>query len=403
MKKLSIILLVLCLFSGCAPTTDVSIDTTSDLSTPNATTETIDTDFPVETPKITDNGTVTATAAATATPTPTQNVTETPFDKNNYKMLYVIGSDVNVRSKPSTSGELLFQFSLNQQVKSFYEKDGWYYVEYSENHYGYMSAKYLSETPSPMATPVPTISRDMALNYDYRLIPMHLINDEASTTYEMMESEYARINVYEAKLSQITQKIKDKDAEIGAMVDSLMAKWISFIPNTARTYMSLVAEFEPDQGTLFQVTRISVEANEYKELLDYLENVYLMMVGFEIYVDPNINLAKESKEYYENQYEALKGNIERLNTETVRETLWNADGYATQSEKIIDWQDLWDSELNEFFDLKWQILKKLDFSKNAKSYDFYKAYDKYEIYNSYNNQFRDILRIMRGEKSYWDE
>ena len=399
MKKLSIILLVLCLFSGCAPTTDVIIENTPDLLTPNTTAEGTDNSISVATPENTDTVIATPTIAPTSTP----NATEVPFDKNNFKMLYVTGSDVNVRSKPSTSGELLFQFSLNQQVKAFYEKDGWYYVEYSENHYGYMSAKYLSETPSPIATPVPTMSRDMALNYDYRKIPMHLINEEAITTYEMIESENGRILVYEEKISQITQKIKDKDAEIGATVDSLVSKWINFVPNTTKTYMSLVEEFEPDQGTIFQVTRVSVLANEYKELLDYLENVYLMMVGFEIYVDPNITLAKESKEYYENQYEALKGNIERLNTETVRETLWNADGYATQSEKIIDWQDLWDSELNEFFDLKWQILKKLDFSKNAKSYDFYKAYDKYEIYNSYNNQFRDILRIMRGEKSFLDE
>lgn len=392
MKKLFILLLILCLLSGCAPTTDVSLENTPDLSMPNTTT---DSTFPVETPENTDNKT------ATSTPETTPKATETPFDKNNYKMLYVIGSEVNVRSKPSTSGELLFQMKLNQQVKAFYEKDGWYYIEYSENNYGYIFGKYISETPSSVATPVPTMSRDEALNYNYRLIPTHLINEDATTTYEMMESENGKIQVYEAKIAQITQKIKDKDANIGAMVDSLMAKWISFIPNTQRTYMSLIEEFQPGQGTLFQLTKISVEATEYKELLDYLENVYLMMIGYEEYKDLNAEKAKGSTEEYEKDFNSLYGNIEKLGSEVITEALQNKNGYAAQSQKIADWYGLWNDELGEFFDLKWQILEKLDFSKNTKPFGNYKAYDKYEIYNSYNNQFGDILKIMRGEKEYY--
>jgi len=395
MKKLFILLLVLCIFSSCAPTTDVSLENTPDLSTSNTTTETTDSTFPVETPENTDNKT------STSTPETTPKATETPFDKNNYKMLYVIGSDVNVRNKPSTSGELLFQMKLNQQVKAFYEKDGWYYIEYSENHYGYIFGKYISETPSSVATPVPTMSRDEALNYNYRLIPTHLINEDATTTSEMMESENGKILVYEAKIAQITQKIKDKDANIGAMVDSLIAKWISFIPNTQRTYMSLIEEFQPFQGTLFRVTKISVEATEYKELLDYLENVYLMMIGYEEYKDLDAEKAKGSTEEYEKDFNSIYGNIERLGSEAITEALQNANGYAAQSQKIADWYALWDDELRELFDLKWQILEKLDFTKNTKPFANYKAYDKYEIFNSYNNQFGDILKIMRGEKEYY--
>lgn len=390
MKKLFTTLLIITLVISIMGCNDIS--TSNDITPFNNTTP------------FKDNVTPTPELAVCYTPTPTATatpyVTATPFDKNNYKMLYVIGSDVNVRSKPSTSGELLYQFSLNQQVKAFFEKDGWYYVEYRENHYGYMSAKYLSETPSPIATPVPTMSRDMALNYDYRLIPTHLVNDEATTTYEMIESENGRILVYEAKMSQITQKIKNKDTEIGAIVDSLLAKWISFMPNSTRTYMSLVEEFEPNQGTLFQVTRISVMADDYKEILDFLENVYLMMIGYEEYKDLNAEKTIGSKDEYENDYRNIYGNIERLGAETIREALQNANGYAIQSQKVSDWYSLWDHELGEFFELKWKILEKLDFSKNTKSFVNYKAYDKYEIYNSYNNQFKDILLIMRGEKNY---
>ena len=399
MKKLITLSLIACIFSSCASTNDSLVENSPAPYLTAETTAEINTFSPLNTQE----NAPFSTSAPDVTATTSPDTLLTLFDKNNFKLLYVIGSDVNVRSKPSVSGELLYQMKLNQTIKTFFEKDGWYYVEYSENHYGYMLGKYLSETPSSQATPALAMSRDEALNYNYRTIPSHLVNEEATTTYEIIESKNGKILVYEAKLSQITEKIKEKDAKIGAMVESLVAKWIGFVPNTTRTYMSLVEEFEPDQGTLFQITCISVEANAYKELLDYLENVFLMMIGFEGYVDQNIDIAKESKEYYENEFSAIYDNIERLGSVAVTEALHNADGYAVQSQKVADWYALWNDELSEFFDLKWKILAELDFSKNQKSYDFYKAYDKYEIYNSYNNNLRDILRIMHGEKSYWDE
>ena len=286
---------------------------------------------------------------------------------------------------------------LNQLVKAFFEKDGWYYIEYREGHYGYMLGKYLSETPSPERTPLP--KRDAMLIYN-NLPKMSDDADYGGGTYEMMNATNYDIDVCKEKISQISAKIKDKDSKIGGMVDSLIAKWNKFLPSSTVTYHDLVLEFEPEQGTVFGLVRLGAVLDEYKELLNYLENVYLMMIGYEEYKDLDAERAKGSKEEYERDFNSIYGNLERLGSEAIKEALHNADGYAEQSKKIADWYSLWDDELGEFFDLKWKILAELDFSKNTKSFDNYKAYDKYEIYNSYNNQFKDILLIMRGEKGF---
>lgn len=394
MKKLLILLLILCLLSGCSFTNENSI--TPDPSEVTVTPETENNINPATPTEGVAVPMPTPTAVSIQTPGTVDNV----FDQNNFKMLYVIGSDVNVRSAPSTKGEILYQMPLNQIVKTFFEKDGWYYIEYREGHYGYMLGKYLSETPSPERTPMP--NRDTMLIYkDLPKMPNDA--DYGGGTYEMMNAINYDIEVCKAKITQITAKIKEKDPKIGDKVDSLIAKWNEFLPSSTVTYHDLVLEFEPAQGTSFGLSRLGAVLDDYKDLLDFLENVYLMIIDYEGYLDLNAEKATDTKEKYENEFNKLSGNIERLGSETAHEALQNANGYAEQSKKISDWYSIWDNELLNFIELKWQILAELNFSKNLKPFEFYKAYDRYEIYNSYNYKFNDIILIMRGESSFSKE
>ncbi len=396
MKKLFILLLVLCLLSGCSSKGESSNKNTHDLSEPTSTVEIGTNTTPFTTPE----NEFIAVVTPTVTPTQAPNVTQSPFDKNNFKTLYVIGSDVNVRSTPSTNGEILYQMPLNQIVKTFYKQDKWYYIEYRENHYGYMHENYLSETPSPERTPLP--KRDTMLIYK-NLPQMPNDADYGGGTYEMMNAFKHDITVCKEKISQITVKINEKDSKIGTMVDSLLIKWNEFLPSSTTTYHDLVLEFEPSQGTMFGLTRLSAVLNDYKELLDFLENIYLMIIDYEGYFDLNAEKASGSIEMYKNEVIKINGNIERLASETVREALQNANGYAEPSQKIINWYNIWNEKLYDFMELKWQILVELNFNKNLKSFEFYKAYDQYEMYGSYNYKFNDIILIMRGESTFSKE
>ncbi len=114
------------------------------------------------TPKPTPEPTPTATPEPTAqpTPTPTQAPSYTYTDMD--AVMYAKES-VNIRSLPSTAGEVLSALNEGQEVKVTGQcvENGWYRIVYY-NSVGYVSGRYLTNekpaevTTAPSATPEPT-------------------------------------------------------------------------------------------------------------------------------------------------------------------------------------------------------------------------------------------------------
>lgn len=94
-------------------------------------------------------------------PTPSASPTATP-NTSNGKTMYVTGDSVNVRSTPSSSGNKLTSLKKGAQVTAYVNQNGWYYIQYQSDKYGYISASYLTAdapstaTPTPTPTPTPT-------------------------------------------------------------------------------------------------------------------------------------------------------------------------------------------------------------------------------------------------------
>lgn len=94
-------------------------------------------------------------------PSPSASPTATP-NTSNGKTMYVTGDSVNVRSTPSSSGSKLTSLKKGAQVTAYENKNGWYYIQYQSNKFGYISASYLTAdapstaTPTPTPTPTPT-------------------------------------------------------------------------------------------------------------------------------------------------------------------------------------------------------------------------------------------------------
>ena len=78
------------------------------------------------------------------TPTPYLVADPTP-EAVDPKQMYVAGSNVNVRSEANTTSSVLTALKRNTVVTAYQQKNGWYYIEYTENKFGYMSAQYLSD------------------------------------------------------------------------------------------------------------------------------------------------------------------------------------------------------------------------------------------------------------------
>ena len=76
--------------------------------------------------------------------------------------MYVTGDSVHVRSTPSSSGNKLTSLKKGAQVTAYVNQNGWYYIQYQSDKYGYISASYLTAdapstaTPTPTPTPTPT-------------------------------------------------------------------------------------------------------------------------------------------------------------------------------------------------------------------------------------------------------
>ena len=340
------------------------------------------------------------------TPTPhTSNVTPTPelvgcytptptalqIDTTKFTSLYVTGSTVNVRGEANTNSNVITTLARNTLVKAYFEKDGWYYISINDKTFGYMSSKYLSENRVPE-------TREEALGYTNLPKRNSEIYPDGSMNEALNQGEYD-IVVAKEKILQITQKIKNKDSKIGAKVDALVAKWNEFVPGNTQYYYDLILEFEPGQGTVFYTGRIFQIYCEYQDLLDVLENIYLMMIGFEKYVDNDADDASASKEDYQKEYDKLEDSIIQINNKLVNEKNNNTQ-YAQQAEMILKWCQAEDPNIYTLHRLKWEILAELDFSKNSKSFEFYKTYDKYRIYKNHEYDFKDIDLIMRGESSF---
>lgn len=88
-------------------------------------------------------------------PTPSASPTATP-NTSNGKTMYVTGDSVNVRSMPSSSGSKLTSLKKGAQVTAYENKNGWYYIQYQSDKFGYISASYLTADAPSTATPTPT-------------------------------------------------------------------------------------------------------------------------------------------------------------------------------------------------------------------------------------------------------
>lgn len=332
------------------------------------------------------------------TPTPELAVCYTPtpnapqVDLSKYENLYVTGSTVNVRKEPSTDSEVITALSLNTLVKGYVEKDGWYYISVNDNTFGYMSIKYLSKNR------VPTTREEILV---YKNLPQQPEDaDPSGTTYEMISYENYLIDLYKEKITQVQQMIKNKNNKIGTKVDALVEQWNKFTPNNTIFYYDLVEEFEPGQGTIFNLTRVSAVATDYHDLLKLLENIYLMMNGFESYIDEDAEKAKAPESTYKKEYDELRFSmVDRHNK--IHRYIDSNPQYSKQAEKVITWhQTWWTGGIVNFLEIKWEILDQFDFSKNKKTKDFYKTFDYYNQYNDHAYLFKEIDLIMHGETTF---
>ncbi len=335
-----------------------------------------------------DNATPTPEIVGCYTPTPNAQ----QFDTTKFTNLYVTGSTVNVRKEANTNSEVITTLSLNTLVKGYFEKDGWYYISINDNTFGYMSSKYLSEKP------VPTTREEFLV---YKNLPQQPKDaDPYGTTYEMISYENYLIDLYKEKIAQVQQMIKNKNNKIGTKVDALVEQWNKFTPNNTIYYYDLVEEFEPGQGTIFNLSRISALATEYHNLLNLLENIYLMMNGFEGYIDNDAEKAKAPESTYKKEYDELRFSmVDRHNK--IHRYIDSNPQYSKQAEKVITWhQTWWTGGIVNFLEIKWEILDQLDFSKNKKTKDFYKTFDYYNQYRIHALLFEEIDLIMHGETTF---
>ncbi len=125
-----------------------------------------------------------------ATPSTSPTATTTP-DTSKGKTMFVTGDSVNVRSGASTTANKVTALKKGAEVTAYATKDGWTYIQYAKDKYGYISAQYLSEksgtsaspsvspsatagttpTPTPTATAEPTPTDLMEIG-----IPMEIVS-----------------------------------------------------------------------------------------------------------------------------------------------------------------------------------------------------------------------------------
>ncbi len=90
-------------------------------------------------------------------PSASAEPTATP-DTSKGKKMYVTGEGVNVRKSNSTSSDKVAQLVKGKEVTAYATVGDWTYIMYGTNKYGYISAKYLSETAPSTTTNAPTLT-----------------------------------------------------------------------------------------------------------------------------------------------------------------------------------------------------------------------------------------------------
>ncbi len=88
---------------------------------------------------------------------PSTSPSATP-DTSNGKKMYVTGDSVNVRKSASSSAEKVTSLNKGKEVTAYATSDGWTYIMYGTNKYGYISSKYLSESALPSASTNATLN-----------------------------------------------------------------------------------------------------------------------------------------------------------------------------------------------------------------------------------------------------
>ncbi len=83
-------------------------------------------------------------------------------DTKNGEIMYATGDGINVRKGPSTAAAKVTTLAKGQGVLAFENTNGWIYIRYEKDKYGYVSAQYLSDkepaTAKPTSTPVVTLT-----------------------------------------------------------------------------------------------------------------------------------------------------------------------------------------------------------------------------------------------------
>ncbi|MBR2861494.1 MAG: SH3 domain-containing protein [Clostridia bacterium] len=144
MKKIISAALILVLFAvcGCTPKTPETEPTLKPTEQVSLSPSAVTTLMP--SPTI-----VPTTEAPTPAPTPT----EAPLNKK----AFVSGEVVNVREQATVESKRLTSLKRNTAVTIIRKVEDWSYIEYSKGKFGFMSSKYLSDSPvaTPVATPKP--------------------------------------------------------------------------------------------------------------------------------------------------------------------------------------------------------------------------------------------------------
>lgn len=164
MKKAAVLIITVLLIvsiCGCSSPASLEASSASPLNTPTST------------PSLSPETPVPATPVPSLSPSPSPTAaatpTASPLDLTHSAPMYVTHRSVNVRAEASVNSKKLTSLSQNTQVDAYQNINGWYYIQYAPDQFGYMSADYLS--PQPVATPVPqplpSPSEDQPVEYKY--------------------------------------------------------------------------------------------------------------------------------------------------------------------------------------------------------------------------------------------